>query len=58
MKYKTLTEKERINFLIYVLNVPLKKRKKGEIIFRTRWGNKTETGIIETVKEILCSQNE
>jgi hypothetical protein len=54
MKYKTLTEKERINFLIYVLNVPLKKRKKGEIIFRTRWGNKTETGIIETVKEILC----
>jgi hypothetical protein len=52
---------ERIKYLIYVLDIEKAKAKSSKIkwngeqefIYKTRWGYKTEKGLIETIKNIM-----
>jgi len=43
---------ERIKVLIDILDIK-RSKKRGEVIYKTRWGDKTERGLIETIKNTL-----
>lgn len=57
MAYKI--KQGKIDELVEVLNLNRKTdRKTGKTIYKTMWGDKTETGVKETIKNILEVEEE